>query len=131
MQEVYHASEEGKSASLHECRTSASFLLCQSCLPKGHQRRRVCKARRKVSNVSLHGGVPEALEVKGAPFLKSPLGRPPIEGDAVGGGEYAAAIATQPAVHKYLFFRPLPNKGEKLSDLFILRRRPAGAPYID
>ena len=48
-----------------------------------------------------------------------------------GGEEHAGAITTQPTMDEYLSSRPLPNKGEKLSNLFILRRRPAVARYID
>jgi hypothetical protein len=89
------------------------------------------KARRKISNVGLHGRVPEALGLKGAHFAKSLLGCPPIKSNPVGCEEHSGPIATQPAVDEYPPSRPVPNKGEKLSNLFILRRRPTVDRYVD
>ena len=75
--------------------------------------------------------MPEGLEVKRTHFLKGLLRRPSFEGDAVSGDEYAAAVTAQPAVHQDSSFRLLANEREKLGDMFVLRRSPAIARYVD
>src|SRR5262249_217190 len=75
--------------------------------------------------------MPEALEVERFHLLESLLGRPPIESNTIGGDKHATAISTEPAVHEYSSPRPSAYQSEKLSNLFIPRRRPAVARYVD
>ena len=75
------------------------------------------QASGKLADESGHVGVPVAVEAESAHFGEGELGRPVLEGDAIGGDEHAGAVFTKFAVDKNLLRRVFAEEREELREL--------------
>ncbi len=75
------------------------------------------QASGEFADESDHGGMPVAVEAKGAHFRKGLLGAPVLKGDAIGGDEYAGAGFAKFAMDKDFLRRGFAEEREELREL--------------
>src|SRR6266403_3814338 len=69
--------------------------------------------------------MPKAVEAKQIHLFHGLLGRPFVEGYAIGGDEHAGAIIAEAAVHENFLFGVIVEEGKELNHLLIRWRRPS------